>query len=37
MDRERYITVEQMEEATASLLENGKKVGADSWQQRVKN
>jgi len=26
-----------MEEATASLLENGKKVGADSWQQRVKN
>ena len=37
MDRKRYITVEQMEEATASLLENGKKVGADSWQQRVKN
>ena len=37
MDRERYITVEQMEEATASLLENGKKVGADSWQQRAKN
>ena len=37
MDLERYITVEQMEEATASLLENGKKVGADSWQQRVKN
>ena len=37
MDRERYITVEQMEEATASLLENGKKVGADSWQQRVKH
>lgn len=26
-----------MEAATASLLENGKKVGADSWQQRVKN
>ena len=26
-----------MEEATASLLETGKKVGADSWQQRVKN
>ena len=26
-----------MEDATASLLENGKKVGADSWQQRVKN
>ena len=26
-----------MEAATNSLLENGKKVGADSWQQRVKN
>ena len=37
MSQERYITVEQMEAATASLLENGKKVGADSWQQRVKN
>ena len=37
MSQERYITVEQMEEATSSLLENGKKVGADSWQQRVKN
>ncbi len=31
------ITVEEMEAATNSLLENGKKVGADSWQQRVKN
>ena len=30
-------TVEEMEAATAALLENGKKVGADSWQQRVKN
>ena len=30
-------TVEEMEEATNSLLENGKKVGADTWQQRVKN
>ena len=30
-------TVEEMEEATNSLLETGKKVGADSWQQRVKN
>ena len=30
-------TVEEMEAATDSLLENGKKVGADSWQQRVKN
>ncbi|HIQ77377.1 MAG TPA: anaerobic carbon-monoxide dehydrogenase catalytic subunit [Candidatus Faecousia excrementipullorum] len=26
-----------MEAATNALLENGKKVGADSWQQRVKN
>ncbi len=26
-----------MEAATAALLETGKKVGADSWQQRVKN
>ncbi len=34
---DRLITVEQMEEATAALLETGKKVGADSWQQRVKN
>ncbi len=30
-------TVEEMEAATNELLENGKKVGADSWQQRVKN
>ena len=30
-------TVEEMEEATNALLENGKKVGADTWQQRVKN
>ena len=36
-DWDRLITVEQMEAATDSLLENGKKVGADSWQQRVKN
>jgi len=36
-DWERLTTVEEMEAATASLLENGKKVGADSWQQRVKN
>ena len=34
---DRLITVEQREEATAALLETGKKVGADSWQQRVKN
>ena len=36
-DWDRLITVEEMEAATATLLENGKKVGADSWQQRVKN
>jgi len=30
-------TVEEMEAATNSLLENGKKVGADSWQKRVKD
>ena len=34
---EHLITIEQMEEATNALLETGKKVGADSWQQRVKN
>ena len=36
MDWDRLITVEQMEAATNELLETGKKVGADSWQQRVK-
>ena len=36
-DWDRLITVEQMEAATAALLENGVKVGADSWQQRAKN
>ena len=36
-DWDRLITVDQMEEATSSLLETGAKVGADSWQQRVKN
>ena len=36
-DWDRLITVEQMEAATAMLLENGAKVGADSWQQRAKN
>ncbi len=36
-DWERLTTVEEMEAATNALLENGKKVGADSWQQRVKN
>ena len=37
MKEDRFITIEQMEQATAELLETGKKVGADSWQQRVKN
>lgn len=37
MDYDRFISIEQMEQATNELLENGKKVGADSWQQRVKN
>ncbi len=37
MDWDRLITIEQMEAATDELLETGKKVGADSWQQRVKN
>lgn len=32
-----FITIEQMEAATDALLENAKKVGADTWQQRVKN
>ena len=30
-------TVEEMEAATNALLENAAKVGADTWQQRVKN
>ena len=33
----KLITVEQMEAATQKLLELGSQVGADSWQQRVKN
>ena len=37
MDYDRFISIERMEQATESLLENGRKVGADSWQQRVKN
>ena len=37
MNWDRLTTVEEMEAATNALLENGKKVGADSWQQRVKN
>ena len=30
-------TVEEMEAATEALLESAQKVGADTWQQRVKN
>ena len=30
-------TIEEMEAATNSLLETAQKVGADTWQQRVKN
>ena len=37
MNWENLTTLEEMESATAELLETGKKVGADSWQQRVKN
>ena len=33
----KLITVAEMEQATERLLENGRQVGADSWQQRVKN
>ncbi|MCQ2451598.1 MAG: carbon monoxide dehydrogenase, partial [Oscillospiraceae bacterium] len=37
MNWESLTTLEEIEAATAELLETGKKVGADSWQQRVKN
>ncbi len=30
-------SIEEMEAATNALLENGQKVGADTWQQRAKN
>lgn len=33
----RLTTIEEFEEATNRLLETGAKVGADSWQLRVKN
>ena len=33
----KLITVEEMEAATERLLETGRQVGADSWQQRAKN
>ena len=32
-----FITIEAMEAATDALLETAAKVGADTWQQRVKN
>lgn len=35
--KHQLISIEEMEQATARLLETGAKVGADSWQQRVKN
>ena len=37
MSEFKMTTVEEMEAATARLLETGAKVGADSWQLRVKN
>ena len=33
----RLTDLEEMEAATERLLETGAKVGADSWQLRVKN
>ena len=32
-----FITIEQIEQATNSLLETAEQVGADTWQQRAKN
>ncbi len=37
MSEFKLTTVEEMEAATNRLLETGAKVGADSWQMRVKN
>ncbi len=37
MSEFKLTTVEEFEAATERLLENGAKVGADSWQMRVKN
>lgn len=37
MSEFKLTTVEEMEAATARLLETGAKVGADAWQFRVKN
>ena len=33
----RLTTIEEFEAATQRILETGAKVGADSWQARVKN
>ena len=37
MSEFKLTTVEEFEAATERLLETGAKVGADSWQMRVKN
>lgn len=37
MSEFRLTSIEEFEAATERLLETGKKVGADSWQMRVKN
>lgn len=37
MSEFRLTSIEEFEQATERLLETGKKVGADSWQMRVKN
>ena len=37
MEVKKLTTLEEMEAATARLLETAAKVGADTWQQRVKN
>ena len=37
MSEFKLTTVEEFEAATNRLLETGAKVGADSWQMRVKN
>ena len=36
MDQFKFTTIEENEAATAELLENAEKVGADTWQNRVK-
>ena len=37
MSEFKLTSVEEFEQATNELLENGAKVGADAWQFRVKN